>query len=129
MNSDFKVMLSHEWSRLPKKVKDTDSGFDIFSCVSEVIPPKQWRLVKTGVHFDVPFGWEIQVIPKSTLALEKGITVLNAPASICVGCQDEVQVMIHNVGEFPFHIEPGDVIAKIVVRQVHKIDFEEVQEF
>ena len=78
----FKVFLNHEFSRIPKKAHPSDTGYDISSCEYITIPAKQWRAVCTGLHFQIPNGWEIQLRARSGLAFKKGIGLMNGIGSI-----------------------------------------------
>ena len=71
----FKIFLEHEFSRMPSKAHESDSGYDLSSCEHVTIPSKQWRVVNTGLKFEIPNGYEIQIRPRSGLAAKKGITV------------------------------------------------------
>lgn len=126
--NEFKYYLNHEFSRPPKKAHPTDAGYDLCSCEHYVIEPKQWQVVKTGIQFDIPTGWEIQIRPRSGLAAKKGVTVLNTPGTIDEEYTGEIMVIIINLGEFPFEIAPGDRIAQAVMNPIYGTIIQEIFE-
>ncbi len=120
------------------------AGFDISASCDGLIPPHQWRLISTGLYIE---GWEplkliaqlpdsrgytqtkamelipqIQIVPRSGLALSKGVTVLNSPGTIDCDYTKEIQVMLINHGEYPFIITKGDRIAQGVMTYVDKVE-------
>lgn len=125
--SIFKVYLDHEFARMPTKAHPSDSGYDLASCEHVIIPPKQWRVINTGLKFEIPTGYEIQVRPRSGLAAKKGITVLNTPRnSRSAPIFGLIKVILINHGEFPFDIVPGDKIAQAVMAPVSNTKLEEI---
>lgn len=122
------VYLNHEFARLPQKAHPTDSGYDLSSCEHITIPPKQWKVVHTGLHFKIPEDHEIQIRPRSGLAAKKGITVLNAPGTVDFSYSGEIMVILYNAGEYPFDIHPGDRIAQAVLAPVIASEIETLQE-
>ena len=99
----------------PRYVYKGDSGFDFRASIpNDIIVIKPWgrRLVPTGNYFEVPYGYELQVRPKSGLALKHGITVLNTPGTVDSNYRGEVKVILINLSEEPFTINDGDRIAQ-----------------
>lgn len=92
------------------------------------LAPGQRRLVPTGLRVALPIGYELQVRPRSGLALKHGITVLNSPGTVDSDYRGELQVLLINLGQEPFTIEPGMRIAQAVVAPVMKARFMPVQE-
>ena len=84
-------------------------------------------IVPTGLYTSFPPGYEIQVRPRSGLAIKHGITVLNSPGTIDAGYRNEWGVIIMNLGDEPFEIQQGDRIAQAVLTKVGKIDWKEVE--
>jgi dUTP pyrophosphatase len=80
-------------------------------------------LIPTGLRFAIPAGYEIQVRPRSGLALKHGITVLNSPGTIDADYRGEVGVILINLGKTAFEIQPGMRIAQIVLSPVSKARF------
>jgi len=94
---------------------DSDSGFDLYSSEEVVIPSLGRALVPTGVNFQIPKDFEIQIRPKSGLALNYGLTVLNTPGTIDEGYTGEVKVIVFNTSSEPVTITKGMKIAQAVV--------------
>jgi dUTP pyrophosphatase len=110
----------------------TDSGMDIRTCINEpkTLQPLERFLVPTGIRIDIPEGFEIQVRPRSGLALKHGVTVLNTPATIDAGFRGEIGVILVNLSNEPFTIQPGERIAQLVYAKVEKCEgFQDVEEF
>ena len=114
----FKVFLEHEFSRMPTKAHTSDAGYDLASCEHVTILPKQWKIVDTGIKFEIPEGYEIQIRPRSGLAAKKGITVLNTPGTIDSNYCNTIKIILINHGEYPFDIAPGDRIAQAIMAPV-----------
>ena len=106
----------------PKYQKEGDSGFDFMANLLEdeeiTIEPLKRAVVPTGLHFQIPIGFELQVRPRSGLALKHGITVLNTPGTVDSGYRGEVKVVLFNTGEDTFKIKNGDRIAQGVIAPV-----------
>lgn len=99
----------------PEYAYDSDSGFDLRSTVDVLIEPLGRALVPTGLKFDIPLGYEIQVRPKSGLALKEGLTVLNTPGTVDSGYNGEVKVIMYNTNGKSYKIEKGQKIAQAVL--------------
>lgn len=113
---------------LPGYATPGASGVDLRSVDSTTILPGDWGFVGTGLHLDIPDGYEAQVRPRSGLALKKGIMVLNTPGTIDSDYRGEVRVILMNLGKEPFRIDPGDRIAQMVFCPVVKAEWEETVE-
>lgn len=100
---------------LPKYAHPGDAGMDICSAEDVVIPPMQRKLIHTGLRARIPEGLEIQVRPRSGLALKHGITVLNTPGTIDSGYRGEIGVILANFGDKEFNVRKGDRVAQLVV--------------
>lgn len=105
---------------LPRRMTNGSSGCDICAAIeSEIIIPCGGRaLIPTGLCFEIPEGYEIQVRPRSGLAIKHGVTVLNSPGTIDSDYRGEVKIILANFGENPFSINRGDRIAQIVPASV-----------
>jgi dUTP pyrophosphatase len=84
--------------------------------------------IPTGLYFEIPAGYEIQVRPRSGLALKKGVTVLNTPGTVDADYRGELKVILVNLSAEPFVVEPGERIAQIVLAKHEVIDWETVDE-
>lgn len=91
-----------------------------------VLEPGSRVMVSTGLFFEIPSGYEIQVRPRSGLAAKHGVTVLNSPGTIDSDYRGEVRVILVNLGQEPFTIAHGDRIAQLVVAPVVQAQFKEV---
>jgi dUTP pyrophosphatase len=111
---------------LPRYETDGAAGLDLLAAYASetpiVLPPLGRALVPTGLVLGVPEGYEAQVRPRSGLALNHGITVLNAPGTIDADYRGEVQVLLVNLGAEPFTISRGARIAQVVVAPVTRVE-------
>ena len=117
---------------LPWYQHSGDSGMDIMANLEEpvTLKPLERKLIHTGIYVALPPGTEIQVRPRSGLALKHGITVLNTPGTVDDGYRNEVGVILVNLSSEPYTVEDGERIAQLVFSRVDKIDeWEEVEEF
>jgi len=112
--------------RVPEYKTVEAAGADLRACIDKpvVIHPGEIKLIPTGFKMALPPGYEAQVRPRSGLALKHGITVLNAPGTIDSDYRGEVGVILINLGNEPFVIEPGMRIAQMVIAPVYKAHFE-----
>lgn len=107
---------------------DGDSGFDIRSKESFRLEPLERKAVSTGLYFALPENIELQLRPKSGLALKKGLTVLNTPGTIDSNYRGEVQVILVNLGNEAQDIEVGDKVAQGVISTVNSGSIIELNE-
>lgn len=103
---------------LPKYAHPGDAGMDVCANMNAVIQPHDWELIKTGIKVAVPEGFEMQVRPRSGLALKHGITVLNTPGTIDSGYRGEVGVVLINHSNSDFTVKKGDRIAQLVIAPI-----------
>lgn len=119
--------LAHaEGLDLPAYATDGAAGMDVRAAVSGslVIEPGAVALVPTGLEVEVPVGYEVQVRPRSGLALRHRVTVLNSPGTIDSDYRGEVQVIMVNLGPEPFEIGRGDRIAQLVLAPVARAEWD-----
>jgi len=92
------------------------SGFDMrAACLSSVeILPMSRVLIETGLCFEIPCGYEVQIRPRSGLAIKSGVTVLNSPGTIDADYRGEVKIILINLGAQPYTVHRGDRIAQAV---------------
>jgi dUTP pyrophosphatase len=104
------------------------SGADVcaFLASAVILSPGQRALIPTGLFVEIPEGYEIQVRPRSGLALKHGITVLNTPGTIDSDYRGEIGIVLINLGTEPFEVRNGERIAQLVVAPVERCDFFEV---
>jgi dUTP pyrophosphatase len=104
------------------------SGCDVAAAVERdvVLPPGGRALIPTGFILEIPEGCEVQVRPRSGLAVKNGVTVLNTPGTIDADYRGEVKVILVNLGDEPFTVKRGDRIAQLVPAAVAAdVDFKE----
>jgi dUTP pyrophosphatase len=105
-------------ARIPEYAHPGDAGADLFAAEDCEILPGKWLAVSTGLAAEVSIGYELQVRPRSGLAIKQGVTVLNAPGTIDAGYRGEIKVILINHGDSVFSIKVGDKIAQMVVAAV-----------
>jgi len=110
---------------IPSYGSSLAAGADVKACIEEDvwIEPGQATLIATGIKVEIPAGYEIQVRPRSGLALKHGITVLNTPGTIDADYRGEIGVILINHGKSPFQVTRGMRIAQLVLAQVAKASF------
>jgi dUTP pyrophosphatase len=99
----------------PNYAYETDSGFDLYSTEEIWVHSLDRKLIPTGIHIDIPDGYEIQVRSKSGLVLKQGLMVLNSPGTVDQGYTGEIQVIIFNTSKKRVKIEKGQKIAQAVL--------------
>jgi dUTP pyrophosphatase len=111
-------------------MSEAAAGMDVCAAVTEpmTLEPGDIRLVPTGLFVAVPTGYEIQVRPRSGLALKHGLTVSNAPGTIDADYRGEVGIILGNVGREPYTITRGMRIAQLVVAAVERAEVQVVDE-
>ena len=115
---DLKYKKMNSDSVTPKYNYETDSGFDLYSTTDIEIAPFGRVLVPTGLCFDIPDGYEIQVRSKSGLAINQGLMVLNSPGTVDSAYTGEIKVIIFNTNNSLFKIPKGMKIAQAVLSPV-----------
>lgn len=113
-------------AKLPRYEHSGDSGVDLVAVTDYTLQPMKWFAIPTGISAEVPAGFELQIRPKSGLALRHGVTVLNTPGTVDAGYRGEIKVILLNLGSEPFHVSKGQKIAQLVVAPVVWGQFEEV---
>ena len=112
---------------LPAYATDGAAGMDVVSAEDVTIPPQGRHAVATGLALAIPPGYEIQVRPRSGLALKHGITVPNTPGTIDSDYRGELKVILINHGAEPFAIRCGDRVAQLVLAPVTRAGWVEVE--
>ena len=113
---------------LPVYASKNAAGMDLRADLKEpvVLQPLERRLIPTGLFIELPADCEAQVRPRSGLALKHGITVLNSPGTIDADYRGEVGVILVNLSQEPFEIQPGERIAQLVVAKFQQEEITEV---
>ena len=113
---------------LPARATEHAAGLDVVAAEDVTLAPGQRHAVATGFAIAIPEGYEVQVRPRSGLALKHGITCLNTPGTIDEDYRGEVKVILANLGTEPFAVRRGERIAQLVPAPVTKAHFSEVAE-
>ena len=130
-----------EDAQVPQAAHPGDAGTDLFAYIPmllgkgqtpesrvKTIYPGERVLIKTGLACQLPAGTELQIRPRSGLALKHGITVLNTPGTIDEGYRGEIGVILFNTSKEPFDVEHGMKIAQACLKRVESFDVEVVDE-
>jgi len=112
---------------LPAYARPGDAGLDLRASESVKLEPGERRLVSTGLAIAIPEGHAGLVLPRSGLAMQKGVTVLNAPGLIDSGYRGELKVLLINHGPVVVAIERGERIAQLVIQAVARARLVEVE--
>lgn len=110
---------------LPRYATEFAAGLDIASAEELILEPGQRHAVATGFSIEIPHGYEVQVRPRSGLAIKHGITCLNTPGTIDSDYRGEIKVILINLGQEPFEIRRGERIAQMIPAPVLRANFVE----
>ncbi len=126
----IKRLRDNENGPLPAYMTEHAAGLDIHAFLDEdvLIAPGERRLIPTGLTVAIPDGFEIQVRPRSGLAMRDGVTLVNTPGTIDADYRGEIGILMINHGEKPISIRNGQRIAQLVVSRVYKAELEVVDE-
>ena len=115
---------------LPQYETIGSAGLDIRANLGEsfMLEPGQFKLVPTGLHIELPVGYEAQVRPRSGLAYKHGVTVLNSPGTIDADYRGDVGVILINHSKIAFEVKDGERIAQLVVAKHEVIEWETTEE-
>ncbi|MGA2192371.1 MAG: dUTP diphosphatase [Nitrospirota bacterium] len=129
---NIKVMRLSGNDDLPLPAYQTEhaAGLDVVAAVEGdvIIDPGRWSLVPTGLKLQIPEGYEVQVRPRSGLALKHGISLMNTPGTIDADYRGELCVILVNFGAAPFTVKRGDRVAQLVVNSVVRAELTESDE-
>jgi dUTP pyrophosphatase len=115
---------------MPQYMTEGSSGMDLFASLEEEVTliPGERKLVPTGISVAIPEGFEGQIRPRSGLAIQKGIGIVNGPGTIDADYRGEIGVLLINLGKEPFTISNGERIAQMVISPVFRAILEEVDD-
>lgn len=115
---------------LPKYVTEHSAGMDIRANIRDevILRPMEKALIQTGLFLELPVGYEAQIRPRSGLAINDGITVLNSPGTIDSDYRGEVCVILINLSNTIFVIHDGDRIGQMVVTKYETVEWVDVDE-
>lgn len=115
---EIKFQKLHPDAQVPSYAHIGDAGADVYSVVEVTLQQGDRAAIPTGLAVDIPLGYEIQVRPKSGLALKHGIAVLNSPGTVDAGYRGEIQVIVINLGKEAYTFAKGQKIAQLVLKPV-----------
>lgn len=115
---------------LPEYTTEHSAGMDIRANIDEdiILEPMKRALVKTGLFLEIPVGYEAQIRPRSGLAINKGITVLNSPGTIDADYRGEVCIVLINLSDEKFVIKDGERICQIIITKHERAEWIVVDE-
>lgn len=122
-------IINQSTNSLPHYATPGASGMDIRAFLDKelVLEPFERVLVPTGLFMELQEGYEVQVRPRSGLAIKQGITCLNTPGTIDADYRGEIKVILINLSKEPQIIQPGDRIAQLVLQKVEKMEWQQVK--
>ncbi len=125
-----KRLAHNEDLDLPKQMTEDAAGADLRAAITEpvTLKPLERAIIPSGLIFDIPKGYEVQVRPRSGLAAKYGITVLNTPGTVDSDYRGEVGIILVNLSSEDFTIERGERVAQAVVAQVTHVTYDETDE-
>ncbi len=120
-------VINKSKNALPHYETPLSAGMDVRADLNEsvTLAPLGRALIPTGLYVELPAGYEMQVRPRSGLAAKHGLTVLNSPGTIDADYRGEVKVILANLSDTPFTIEPGERIAQLVVARHERVEWVE----
>ena len=123
----IRIKKLHDGAHLPEYAHGPleDAGMDIRCVDAVLLEPGIPQAVPTGLALEIPTGYEVQIRPRSGLALKHAITLPNSPATIDPGYRGELKVIMLNLGRAPYQIHAGDRIAQMVVARYEAVVWEE----
>jgi dUTP pyrophosphatase len=126
----IKKMPHAEDLPLPRYASELASGIDLFAALEESveIKPGEYKLIPTGIALAIPPGYEGQVRPRSGLALNHGITILNSPGTIDADYRGEIKVILINFSGETYTVQRGERIAQLVIHALARVELKLVDE-
>lgn len=123
-------IINKSGNDLPQYATALSAGLDIRAHIEEpiVLEPLERTAVPTGLYIALPEGYEAQMRPRSGLALKHGITLLNSPGTIDADYRGEIKIILANLSNEPFTIEPGERICQMVVAKHEQVEWELVEQ-
>ena len=122
-------IVNHSPFDLPAYATDLSAGMDLRADLQEplVLGTLERAMVPTGLYIELPAGYEAQIRPRSGLAAKHGISIVNAPGTVDADYRGEIRVILVNLSNEPFTIEPGERIAQMVVARHEQVEWESVE--
>ena len=122
-------IVNHSPFELPAYATAFSAGMDLRANLQEafLLGPLGRAMVPTGLHIELPAGFEAQIRPRSGLAVKHGISIVNAPGTIDADYRGEIKVVLVNLSNEPFIVQPGERIAQMVVARHETVEWEPVE--
>ena len=122
-------IVNHSPYPLPAYATELSAGMDLRADLQEplVLRTLERAMVPTGLHIELPAGFEAQIRPRSGLAAKHGISIVNAPGTIDADYRGEIKVVLVNLSNEPFTANPGERIAQMVVARHETVQWEPVE--
>lgn len=122
-------IVNHSPFDLPAYATALSAGMDLRADLEQplVLGTLERALVPTGLHIELPAGYEAQIRPRSGLAAKHGISIVNAPGTIDADYRGEIKVVLVNLSKEPFTVNPGERIAQMVVARHEQVEWEAVE--
>lgn len=122
-------IVNHSPYPLPAYATELSAGMDLRANLQEplVLRTLERAMVPTGLHIELPAGFEAQIRPRSGLAAKHGISIVNAPGTIDADYRGEIKVVLVNLSNEPFTVYPGERIAQMVVARHETVQWEPVE--
>ncbi len=129
MNSIKVKIINDSGYDLPAYETPSAAGMDIRARLDApvVLKPLQRALIPTGLRLQLPRGYECQIRPRSGLALKHGISLVNTPGTVDADYRGEIGVIIINLSDEPFTVNPGERIAQMVIKEYVHVEWEAVK--
>jgi len=123
-------IVNHSNNELPKYSTVHSAGLDLRAFLKEdvILKPLERYLVPTGLHIELPEGYEAQIRPRSGLAVKHGISIVNSPGTIDADYRGEIKVILINLSNEEFVIKNGERICQMVINKYERISLQEVIE-
>ena len=126
----IKITKLHKNAILPEYQTVGAAGADIHACLETPVTlgPMERRMIPTGVAMEIPEGYEVQIRARSGMSIKHGITMVNGIGTIDCDYRGELGVLLINLSEEPFTIEPGMRIAQMVIAKYERVEWREVDQ-
>jgi len=121
-------IINNSTNSLPSYETDASAGMDLRANLEQeiVIKPLERKLIPTGLHIELPIGYEAQIRPRSGLAYKHGISIVNAPGTIDADYRGEIKILLINLSNEDFIVNHGDRIAQMVITAHEKAEWVKV---
>ena len=128
-NVEIKIINSSD-NPIPGYATEGSAGMDLRAWLAEpvILEPMERMMIPTGLYFEIPDGYEVQVRPRSGMAIKHGITCLNSPGTVDSDYRGEIKIILINLSSEPHTICSGDRIAQMIVAKVEKAFLKPVEQ-